>query len=313
VHCALAAPNNKVINNGYWNSPGTWSLNRKPMIGDTITIPAGKTVLINDDQSLIGLVTLKIYGKLEFEGNSSILNLGILSFVYVFTNGRIEGNGSNSQKLKIGNSQVYTGGDPDVVGPQMASSTTSDFDFFNEPNATLPVKFVGFTATLSNHEVLLQWSTAEETGAYMYELERSTDGSNWNNIAYITAIGSTQNLHNYSYTDKKITAKVNYYRIKQVDIDGRFTYTSIQTIKTEVISTSSVKIAAIENKVLLQFSGPIRGAVVVRFLSFNGQVIDQQTVNQTAGQVVLTAKSRGHQIISVSNGTNVNVAKQVIL
>lgn len=313
LNFAFAAPNNRAINNGSWNVAGTWSLNRVPMIGDTITIMPGKTITINDDQNLIGFVTLKVYGKLEFVGNSATLNLGILSSIFVFTNGRIEGNGSSSQKLKIGSSQIFRGSDDDVVGPLMANAATNDFVFFNEPQVTLPVKFVGFTATLNNHNVLLQWSTAEETGSSMYELERSLDGSKWNTIAYVAAAGTTQNLNNYSYTDKNIIAKTVYYRIRQVDVNGNFSYTAIRTVKNELIAAQAIRIAAISSKVLLQFSGEIKGNLVVRFLSLNGQLLEQQTISQARGQVVLTTKQRGNQIISVSNGLDVNIAQQVIL
>ncbi|HEV7620586.1 MAG TPA: hypothetical protein VGO09_02565, partial [Flavisolibacter sp.] len=149
-----------------------------------------------------------------------------------------------------------------------------------------------------------------------YEIERSIDGSNWNTIAYVMASGSTNNVNNYSYTDKNINANVIYYRIKQVDNGGSFTYTIIETLKTAITNSGiEVKIASADHKVILQFSQEVKSNVVVRFISFGGQVISQQTVNQPMGQVVLNADAslRGNYIVSVSNNQDLNTARQIIL
>jgi hypothetical protein len=311
LNFSFAAPVIKAVANGYWGSANTWDLSRLPRVGDTIIISAGRTVAINDDQDLNGFVYIKVFGKINFQNNNSTLNLGNTATVIVYNNGVIVGGGSASQKIRIGNDQVYKGNEADVVGPEMANASTNGFVSFSQ--STLPVKFVGFTLTKKNADMFIQWSTAEELNADMYELERSYDGSNWNTIAYIAAIGNSSDLNNYSYSDKNITSKVVYYRVKQVDKNGSFTYTSIKSMKNETAIVSDIKIASVQNKVLLQFPIEIKGSVVVRFVNLNGQVIDQQTINQPIGQVVLNTKVKGNHIVSVSNGDDVNVAKQIVL
>jgi hypothetical protein len=147
----------------------------------------------------------------------------------------------------------------------------------------------------------------------MYQLESSLDGSNWNTIAYVAAVGNSSSLNNYSFTDKNVLAKIVYYRIKEVDVDGKTTYTAIKSIKSESASGAEIKIAGVSNKVLLQFPEEIKGNLIVRFVSKSGQVVDQQTINNPVGQVVLNSKFTGNYIIAVSNGQDINTAKQVIL
>jgi hypothetical protein len=164
-----------------------------------------------------------------------------------------------------------------------------------------------------NSDVLVQWATSEEFNAEIYHVERSLDGSNWSPIAYVTATGNSSALNNYSFTDKNVSTKVAYYRIKEVDADGKAVYTSVRSIKFETTFTMDIKIASISNKVLLQFPKEVKGNLTVRIVSKSGLVVDQQTINNPVGQVVLNSKFTGNYIIAVSNGQDINTAKQVIL
>ncbi|HTM93554.1 MAG TPA: hypothetical protein VL095_14135, partial [Flavisolibacter sp.] len=203
--------------------------------------------------------------------------------------------------------------DAAIVGPQMASAVSNGFSVFAFASSPLPVKFVGFTVTRKNADAFIQWSTSEEMNADMYHVERSLDGTNWNTIAYVAAVGNSSTLNNYSFTDKNVSTKVVYYRIKEVDVDGKAAYTAVKSIKLETASVAEIKIAGISNKVLLQFPQEIKGNIMVRFVSKSGQVVDQQIINNPVGQVVLNSKVTGNYIITVSNGQDFNTAKQVIL
>jgi hypothetical protein len=253
-----------------------------------------------------------VNGKLTFKENNSTLNLGSTAVVIVYTNGQINGGGSASQKIRLNGQQIFKGNDAPINGPQMASATSDGFTAF--ANSPLPVKFVGFTLTLKNNDVLVQWSTSEEINADIYHVERSVDGVNWSVIAYVAALGNTSNLSNYSFTDKNVAAKIAYYRIKEVDVDGKTVFTPVKSIKSDVaFSANEIKIATVNKKLLLQFAQEVKGQLIVRFVTQNGQIVDQQTINNPVGQVVLNSKVSGNYIISLSNGQNINTAKQVIL
>jgi hypothetical protein len=286
---------------GNWNQAGSWSPTA-PSTGDIIIIPSGVTVTVGNNV-VISNVTIRVYGVLNVTNK---LNLGSTWNIAVYTGGNIQGNGQivNSNT----NNNIYSGSGT-ITGPQVASSSSSTF----VTNTTLPVKFTGFSVARQNSDVLVQWATAEEVNALSYEVERSTDGGTWNRIATVSAKGNTSSLTNYSFTDNNVSAAVAYYRVKQVDVDGKFVYSATQAVKS-VTGAVDVKVAAINNRVVLQFSAPAKGDVEVRLVSLSGQVVSKQVLRQPVGQVVLnTATVKGNYIISVSNAQDINVAKQVVL
>lgn len=301
----FASPINDNINNGQWKKASTWDKGRIPANGDTIVIPSGKTVVVNSWETLNN-VYIKVYGTIQFSGIFSALQLNSSSTIVVYNNASIEATIDYLQYIIIGSTYVFY--EKQVMGPMMGTST--GFSSFTP----LPVKFVGFTVTKKNNDALIQWSTAQEVNAATYEVERSVDGNNWYTIAYVSAIGNSSSTNNYSFVDKSLSSKINYYRIKEVDADGKANFTSVQCIKTEMTTVASdIKIASIQNRVLLQFPQQVKGNLMVRFISLNGQIVDQQSINNPVGQIVLNSKVTGNYIISVSNGQNINTAKQVIL
>ena len=95
----------------------------------------------------------------------------------------------------------------------------------------LPVNWLSFTAQKSNNtQVSLQWSTANETKNHFYIVERSTDGVTFNSIGKLAGGNNLNMLQQYYYNDLKPYAGTNFYRLKQVDLDGQFTYSSVAKV-----------------------------------------------------------------------------------
>jgi len=103
----------------------------------------------------------------------------------------------------------------------------------NAGNA-LPLRYISFDAQIQkNRTVLLQWKTADEINNDHFEVERSKDGNVWVSLASI----APQFSHEYSYTDVFPEDGLNYYRIKETDVDDRYFYSNIQAVR---IGKSSV-------------------------------------------------------------------------
>jgi hypothetical protein len=88
----------------------------------------------------------------------------------------------------------------------------------------LPIKWGYVTAQLQNAQTLVSWATVQEINSSYFEIERSTDGIRFEKIAIVKAAGNSETVKNYEFKDEKLLFGFNYYRIKQVDVDGRFTY-----------------------------------------------------------------------------------------
>lgn len=288
----------------YWNVSSSWN-NGIPADNDIIIIPTGVTVNVPTNTTIPTLQNVQIRidngGTLNLDNNNAIIVLTTNSGITVLLGGNITRTKNNSN-ITVNGTNVFT-----VNGVQSVSSP------INFGTVALPVKFSGFSVARQNSDVLVQWSTAEEVNALSFEIERSTDGNTWNRIANVPAKGNSSSLTNYTYSDKNVTAAIVYYRIRQVDIDGRYIYTSIQSVKATA-AAADVKVAAISNHLVVQFPVQVKGTVEVRVVSLSGQVISKQVLQQPAGQVILnTPAVKGAYIISVSNAQEINVAKQVVL
>ncbi len=97
-------------------------------------------------------------------------------------------------------------------------------------NGPLPVTMTTFTASLlQDKKVKLDWSTSMEINCSKYIIERSFDGNIFNEVASVAGNGTTSLYHFYSYTDdvSSVASSIIYYRIEEVDIDGKASYSKI--------------------------------------------------------------------------------------
>ena len=92
--------------------------------------------------------------------------------------------------------------------------------------ATLPVKFQTFEATPSNNSVSLKWAVGTEENVSGYEVEKSFDGRNFSKVGFVNAA----NQITYTFVDSKSSGTV-YYRIKSVDVDGKYAFSTIALVK----------------------------------------------------------------------------------
>ena len=96
----------------------------------------------------------------------------------------------------------------------------------------LPVELVAFAAEAQGQAARLSWSTASEKNSARFEVERSADGRRFGRIGEIAAQGSSTTAVAYSYLDREAAqvAGLVYYRLRQVDQDGKATYSPVRTV-----------------------------------------------------------------------------------
>jgi hypothetical protein len=95
------------------------------------------------------------------------------------------------------------------------------------PGLALPVELSSFTATIIKGEVILKWQTATETNNFGFEVEKSSNNLNFENIGFIPGFGTTTEPKSYSFIDPNVVNGNYYYRLKQIDYDGTFEYSDI--------------------------------------------------------------------------------------
>jgi|GEM_PF-672985 len=111
-----------------------------------------------------------------------------------------------------------------------------------QPLGPLPVNFLYFTARKQGKTAaLLSWKTAQETNSSHFDVERSTDAVNFSFIGKVLAKGNTTTESSYGFTDNAPEKGFNYYRLKQVDINGRFIYTVARVVNFDQLDAGQVK------------------------------------------------------------------------
>ncbi len=107
--------------------------------------------------------------------------------------------------------------------------------------APLPVELVSFTAKMKKCDVLLEWVAASEENFDYYEIQRSSDGSNFSKLTTITGKGQNGGLIIYDLIDDQVTEN-NYYRLKMIDIDNTFEFSKVIHIKSDCIDENEMNV-----------------------------------------------------------------------
>jgi hypothetical protein len=109
----------------------------------------------------------------------------------------------------------------------------------NISNEPLPVELVSFSANYAGNKVGLEWQTATEIDNYGFEIERreaETENAQWRNISFIAGAGNSSNNISYTYFDENLNDDHYFYRLKQIDNDGSYTYSDEVEVKFDLIA-----------------------------------------------------------------------------
>ncbi len=93
----------------------------------------------------------------------------------------------------------------------------------------VPVELINFSARASGKSVELNWTTATELNNFGFEVERKYISTEWSAIGFIRGHGTTSRINHYSFIDDNVSGKI-CYRIKQIDFDGNFEYSSVSEV-----------------------------------------------------------------------------------
>lgn len=105
---------------------------------------------------------------------------------------------------------------------------------------TVPVSWKSFDVRKKDEAAELMWATASEVNNDYFDIERSSDGLDFESIGILSGAGTFENESNYSFTDHNPLTGKSYYRIKQVDFDGSFDYSDILVLRKSDINELKV-------------------------------------------------------------------------
>ena len=147
----------------------------------------------------------------------------------------------------------------------------------------LPVRMLSFTAQTNNDDVLLKWQTASEQNTDYFNVQRSTDGTNFTNIGRVKAAGNSTETKTYYYADKNlkaITAATNvFYRLETVDVNDTKLTSETVNVKLELSKTGLVVLQnPVHNELQLRLATAEKGDCSIQLLDISGKAVGNKTV-----------------------------------
>jgi hypothetical protein len=142
----------------------------------------------------------------------------------------------------------------------------------------LPVKLISFTAATKGNDAILNWSTATEANNKGFEIERSVNGRTFEKVNFVKGAGNSSKAISYNFVDKDVwllsVAEV-YYRLKQVDLDGKYIYSNIVRVDKNVKEANALSVFPnpYSNDYSISFTAINEGSATVEMMDLQGKVI----------------------------------------
>lgn len=263
-----------------------WNINASPMTADVTVTYAGTENTLSSDYST--------------------QQLGIMSW-----------NG-------YGWSPVMGGGTGTILGTGTVTVfNTSNFSYWlvTGGNTTLPIELASFQASLEKDMVNISWITNSEINNEYFTVERSSDGASYESIARINGAGNSTYPRSYSTIDNNPLIGTSYYRLKQTDYDGKFSYSEPAIVHYSDVTTPGIRITEagpnpFENHFRVNYESNEDGTATILLINLNGTILFQSDELIQKGNNVFEYSegdhlARGTYILRISMG-DVTEAKKLI-
>jgi hypothetical protein len=184
-----------------------------------------------------------------------------------------------------------------------------------------PVSVTAFTASLSNNSNTLEWTTITEFGNAGFSIERSNDAATFSTIGWVAARnGGTVTTH-YSFTDKRSLPGKNYYRLKQIWLDGKTAYSGIIATNGNGNSSSNINTypVPVTDHLTIEYSGTPGETISIALLSAAGlPVYTSKAVLQGSAQQVITISrtarmKAGQYFLRIVSSGGKNYTEKIVL
>ena len=224
------AQNVYAVSSGAWSNNLVWNKGLIPTCGNYVEIASSYTVTVSAQTTYTctGAVNINIDGTLVFSTGAK-LTLPAGSSVTISSTGSLDpGNGGgNSNLITIGSTNVWSASIGTVTGPVTITESSP-----------LPIELISFITSPCNNGVCLNWSTASEKNNDYFTIEKTRDAVNYDFVAKVIGAGNSTALRDYSTEDNAPFEGISYYRLKQTDYNGNYTYSNLSQVNFKPTSSS---------------------------------------------------------------------------
>ena len=244
----------------------------------------------------------------------------------IFTGGN--GDGWNKSGNAAPSNNIFIGGNGDGWSNALRIAPSNNIFFGGRgdgwssvyrPQGPLPVTLLFFTARKQTAtSALVEWKTSQEINSASFDVERSNDAVRFTKIGNLAAAGNSSFPISYNFTDNNPAKGMNYYRLKQIDVDGRFIYSPARLVMFDGLDAATVKYYPNPTNGILFIelsSVNINEATIINITNASGVVLNQYKIASISGnkiQVDLSRYAKGTYFIQVRTPT-LNSTQRVVL
>ncbi len=168
-------------------------------------------------------------------------------------------------------------------------------------SGTLPINLISFNGKLDDNKAQLVWIAATESGTKGFGVQRSLDGVNFTDIGFVNNSHSP-GTNSYSFTDMNITSGANFYRLKEINLDGNFAYSQVISLNYSKFGWSILG-NPFHNNTMLQLQLDKQANISVQVFSISGKIV--QSINE--GNI-----APGTYSIALLNSVNVSAGVYLV-
>lgn len=196
----------------------------------------------------------------------------------------------------------------------VSSNSASTFGTFTfgDVGGALPVELINFTAEADNDAVLLKWETASELNNDYFTIEKSKDANNFESVKFIDGAGNSNEVLQYNAYDNEPSEGISYYRLKQTDYDGKYSYSETISINFENKTNGTVLVfpsPSSDNNIHLTFNSNKDDVVLLNIYSMTGSCIMHKTIHAEIGNNTISLNisgfAKGKYLIHISGSDRI--------
>lgn len=182
-------------------------------------------------------------------------------------------------------------------------------------DSALPIELIDFNAEAMEDEVKLSWTTASEINNDYFTIERSTDGREFEEIAMVFGNGNSTELSRYTYMDNNPARGINYYRLKQTDFDGKFTYSELKTVMFETVETVKIYPTLVNDVIVIETGHDLDSDLTVIVRDLTGREYESYLIPSKSNKIELSLNDLvpGSYFVTIYNNNSITTQRIIKL
>jgi hypothetical protein len=232
---------------------------------------------------LVGSPTINYDAQITFNGHTNGVSIAAIvpgCYTLIKQPSNCSGSWAVGGGTLDNSTQLATAGSSNAVTATLAGlSNFSSFAMGFNGAEILPISLINLTAVSQQNQNIIKWSTMSELNNLKFEIEKSIDGIHFNNIGqvYSNAVdGNSVNKIDYQFIDKQPIIGLNYYRLKQIDIDGLNSFSPVVNASNKVGVNNnlfSISPNPASSNIALQFNQELLNSYQVSIVDITGKVV----------------------------------------